>query len=137
MDDSRSEEEAPGTDLPRGVVYSSKPYVSARQTRIHSVLHVLHMAKFEKGNHEVLNRADSNGGPRILPTEPMAEYARHPSRVLATRRTSCVYGATRASSNTWFQLWNIWAGIRTLRKRSARTWQRGVLELGEIRSQST
>ena len=65
---------------------------------------VLHLAQLERRADRILHRADPDRGRRVHATEPLREYARHPSRVSAARRSAGVSGAPRPGRDAGRQL---------------------------------
>jgi starch synthase (maltosyl-transferring) len=87
MDDSRSQEEASPTDFPGGSFYSPEFDVSARQTWIHAVVYVFHVAKFKKELTEYFTEVTQSEvkeffRPNLWPNTPdiLHEYLQHGGR---------------------------------------------------------
>ena len=84
----------PRRAVPGRGVHPARPPVRAGQARLHAVLHVLHLAHREVGADRV-RRADRRAR-RLRPAEPVRQYARHPAREPAARRSRHVRDPRRA-----------------------------------------
>ena len=121
-EERRSRRAVPG----RGV-HPAGPPVRAGQTRLHPVLHVLHLAHREVGAHRV-RRADRRAR-RLRAAEPVRQHARHPAREPAARRSGHVRDPRGAGVDDELDVGRV-LGLRAVRapRRSARaarsTWTR-------------
>ena len=79
----RHQARVPGRDLPLRSIHPAEDHALSRQVRLHPVVHLLHLAEYQRGADGVLHRADSDAGARVHASEPVRQHARHPSRVPA------------------------------------------------------
>src|SRR5262245_53729924 len=116
MDDPRPQEETSGPHFLVRSLHAPEHHVLVGEARIHPVIYVFHLEEHQERTDGIPDRAHTDRRPRVFPPEFLAEHAGHSSRIPAAGRPSRVYGETRASSDTEFELWNLWAGVRARRK---------------------
>ena len=120
--------------LPRGGVHAPACDGAAREDRLHAVVHVLHVAQREVGARGVLPRADAT-------RRTSTTSARTCGRTHPTSSTRPCRRATRATFIVRFvlaaglerELRHLRSGVRAAGTHAARSRQRGVPRLREVR----
>ena len=134
MADRRGEARPSRGDLPRRGLHAAEDHVPPGEARLHAVVHLLHLAQHQARTDRVLHRAHASRVARVLPAEPVAEHAGHPDRVPAIRRPAGVHAARLVLAATLGASYGIYGpAFELLRARRARSRQRGVSRLREVR----
>ena len=134
MADRRDQAGASGRDLPGRGLHAAEDHAPAGQARLHPVVHLLHLAQQQGGADRVFHRALAIGLARLFPAQRLAQHAGHPAGVSANRRPARVHRARRAGRDARRELRHLRTGVRIAGAPAARTGQRGIPRLGEIRA---
>ena len=83
LDDRRYPRTASRCAFPGGGVHPAEDDVPAGKDRLHPVLHLLHLAKHQAGDHRVPDGTECATGARILPAEFLRQHTGYQSAVPA------------------------------------------------------
>src|SRR6185312_10981270 len=125
----------PRRDLSLRGLHPPQAHEAPRQTRLHTVVHVLHLADHVVRAARISRGAHAAAGARISAAQLLRQHAGHPARVPATRRTRGVPRPVAARRHAVAALRHL-QRIRARRKRAAQAGQRRVPRLGEVRAQA-
>ena len=104
----------PRHDLPGRSIHPATHHGTARQDRLQPVVHLLHLAARGLRAAPVLHRSRHPHG-RFVPTERVAQYARHPQRPTPTRWPSDVREPHDPGRHVVGQLGHLRTGVRAAR----------------------
>src|SRR5271155_5053308 len=136
MGDWRDQGQTSRCDFARGGVHAAARDEPAGEAGIFAVVYLFHLAQHEGGAYQIFYGAHGNGSARVFSTQSVAEYSGHFAGIFAARRTAGIYGAADSGGHAGFELWNLWARVRVMRKRSDRERQRGVFKFGKVRAKA-
>src|SRR4051794_15544676 len=132
MADRRGAARESGSVLPLRGVHEAGDDDDAREGRLRAELHVLHVEEHALGAAGVPRTAPRLGA--VLPAELLRQYAGHPARVPAARRSARVRGAAGARVDAIADVWDL-LRLRELRERAAARRLRGIPRFREVRGQ--
>jgi starch synthase (maltosyl-transferring) len=103
---------APGGAVSCRGVHAAQGHVPAGQDWFQPVVYILSVAQRETRDRGLPDRADADTGARVLPAEPVDQYAGHPDRVSADWRESGVCDPAAAGGYAGRKLRGLRAGLR-------------------------
>ena len=127
--DRQGARDEPGGDLPRGGVHQARDDARAGAHRLLAVLHLLHLAHRQAGDHRL--RGGARRGLGLHAPQLLSEHAGHPARLAAERWTPDLRDPRGAGVDAVADLGRV-LRIRAVRARGRASGQRGVQELGEV-----